>query len=284
MPYLTLPNGIRLDYAEQGDPNGVPVLLLHGVTDSRRSWDPVLPHLPRSIRAVALSQRGHGESDRPAGAGYRIEHLAADAVALAEALDLGPAIVVGHSMGAWVAERVALDRPELVLGTVLVGAIGPGRKNAVLVEVAGEVSGLTDPVDPAFAREFQRGTTERPLPEATLDAFAAESLKLPAWLWRAVFDGLLEIDMTAELGSIQSPVLMVWGDRDVFDTRAEQEWLLETVPDARLEVYEDTGHAVHWEEPGRFAADLAAFAEAQGRRRTMSSSDTSGRSKRALTA
>jgi non-heme chloroperoxidase len=281
---VELPAGVRLEYTEQGDPDGVPVLLLHGATDSRTSWDPVLPHLPDSIRAIAVSQRGHGDSARPRDAGYRHEDMAADAAAVIEALDFGPAIMVGHSMGAWVAERVAVDRPDLVLGTVLVGAIGPGGENAVLVEVRNEVSALADPIDPEFAREFQLGTTERPLPEATLDAFAAESLKLPQWLWRRLFDGLLEIDMTAELGSIQSPVLLVWGDRDVFDTRAEQDWLLETLAAARLEVYEGTGHAVHWEEPERFAADLAAFALAQGRSRTMSTSETSGLSKRALTA
>jgi pimeloyl-ACP methyl ester carboxylesterase len=281
---VELPTGVRLEYTEQGDPDGVPVLLLHGGTDSRTSWDPVLPHLPDSVRAIAVSQRGHGESARPRDAGYRHEDMAADAAALIEALTLGPAIVVGHSMGAYVAERVAIDRPDLVLGTVLEGAIGPGSENPVLVEVRNEVAGLADPIDPEFAREFQLGTTERALPPGLLDAFAAESLKLPAWLWLEVFDGLLEIDMTAELGSVQSPVLLVWGDRDAFDTRAEQEWLLETLADARLVVYEGTGHAVHWEEPERFAADLADFALAQGRSRTMSSSETSGLSKRALTA
>lgn len=278
---VELSDGVRLEYEERGDPDGVPVLLLHGATDSRRSWDPVLPHLPPSVRAIALSQRGHGDAERPGQASYRYEDMAADAVAVIEALDLDPAIVVGHSMGAWVAERVAIDHPEVVLGTVLVGAIG---ENAVLVEVRNEVAGLADPIDPEFAREFQLGTTERPLPPSMLDGFAAESLKLPAWLWHRLFDGFLEIDMRSELGAIRSPVLLLWGDRDVFDTRAEQDWLLGTLPDARLTVYEGTGHAVHWDEPERFAADLAAFALAQGRSRMMSSSESSGRSKRALTA
>jgi non-heme chloroperoxidase len=281
---VELPTGVQLEYSEQGDRGGVPVLLLHGGTDSRRAWDPVLPHLPESIRAIALSQRGHGDSARPRDAGYGHEDMAADAAAVIEALDLGPAIVAGHSMGAWVAERVTIDRPDLVLGTVLAGAIGPGSKNPVLVEVCEEVAGLADPIDPEFAREFQASTTERPLAPATLDAFVAESLKLPAWVWQRVFDGFLEIDMTSRLGSVESPVLLVWGDRDVFDTRAEQEWLLETIRNSSLTVYEGAGHAVHWEEPERFAADLAAFALAQGRSRTMSSSETSGRSKRALTA
>jgi non-heme chloroperoxidase len=281
---IELPTGVSLEYSEQGDPDGVPVLLLHGGTDSLRSWDPVLPHLPTSIRAIAPSQRGHGDSGRPEDAGYGHADMAADAAALIEALDLGPTVVVGHSMGVWVAERMAIDRPELVLGAVLEGAIGPGGQNPVLVAVRDEVAGLTDPIDAEFAREFQAGTTEEPLTPSMLDMFAAESLKLPAWLWRQVFDAFMAIDMTAELGAVESPVLLIWGDRDVFDTRAEQEWLLETVPDATLEVYEGAGHAVHWEQPERFAADLAAFALAQGRSRTMSSSETSGRSKRALTA
>jgi pimeloyl-ACP methyl ester carboxylesterase len=67
-------------------------------------------------------------------------------------------------------------------------------------------------------------------------------------------------------------------------TRAEQDRLVETIPQAHLTVYEGTGHAVHWEEPQRFAAQLAAFALTQGRSRMMSSSESSGRSKRALTA
>ena len=62
---IVLPTGVTLPYVEQGDPDGVPVILLHGVTDSWRSFEPVLPHLPPSIRAFALTQRGHGDADRP---------------------------------------------------------------------------------------------------------------------------------------------------------------------------------------------------------------------------
>ena len=53
---------------------------------------------------------------------------------------------------------------------------------------------------------------------------------------------------------------MIWGDRDGFITRAEQDGLVERIPDARLEVYEGTGHAVHWEERERFTRDLVDFA------------------------
>ena len=52
---------VRLPYAEQGDPDGTPVLFLHGITDSQRSWEPVLPLLPESIRAIAVIQVDHGD-------------------------------------------------------------------------------------------------------------------------------------------------------------------------------------------------------------------------------
>jgi pimeloyl-ACP methyl ester carboxylesterase len=78
-----------LPYVEQGDADGVPVVLLHGVTDSWRSFEPVLPHLPDSIRAIAVTQRGHGDAPKPES-GYLIEDLAGDVVALMDELQLGP--------------------------------------------------------------------------------------------------------------------------------------------------------------------------------------------------
>ncbi len=62
---VELPNGVKLPYTDQGEPSGIPMLLLHGGTDSWRSFERVLPHLPRSVHAFALSQRGHGDADRP---------------------------------------------------------------------------------------------------------------------------------------------------------------------------------------------------------------------------
>jgi non-heme chloroperoxidase len=278
---VELPSGIELPYVEQGDPRGVPVLLLHGVTDSWRSFTPVLPHLPDSIRAIALTQRGHGDAERPVGAGYRISDLAEDAAAVIEALDLAPAIVVGHSMGAWVAQKLAIDRPELVRGAVLVGAIGAARDNEPVAGFAVEVQAIEE-IEEELARDFQEETIAHPLPRGAMDTFVEESMKLPTWLWRELFAGFVEDDLVPELGLIEAPALLVWGDQDAFARQADQKLLLASIPDAELKVYEGIGHAVHWEQPQRVAAEVSAFAQRLSR--TMSSSDVSGRSKRALTA
>src|SRR5687767_1188831 len=112
---VTLANGLRLPYIEQGDPAGIPVIMLHGITDSMRSFEPVLPYLPSSIRAIALTQRGHGDAARPAD-GYTCGDFAADVPGVMDALGIARAVIVGHSMGSYDAQRVALDYPERVLG------------------------------------------------------------------------------------------------------------------------------------------------------------------------
>ena len=128
---VQLPNRVKLPYVEQGDPAGVPVVFLHGVTDSWRSFEPVLPHLPESLHVFALTQRGHGDADRPA-TGYRTRHFAADVVAFMDALGLEQAIVVGHSMGSTNALRFAIDHPERTLA--LAGSFATYRGNPAIVE------------------------------------------------------------------------------------------------------------------------------------------------------
>jgi non-heme chloroperoxidase len=258
---VELPGRVRLEYVEQGDPAGVPVVMLHGATDSWHSFEHVLPHLPESVRAFALTQRGHGDSDRPTS-GYRTRDFAADVATFADAFGLGPAVIVGHSMGATNAKRFAIDYPGRTRGLVLVGAFASYRNNATLVDFwDAAVARLADPVAPDFAREFQESTLARPIPPAFLDTVVRESLKVPARVWRAAFAGFFEDDFAAELHRIAAPTLVLWGDRDGLARRADQEVLIAGIAGARLEIYEGTGHALHWEEPERFAAELTAFVD-----------------------
>ena len=262
---VELPNRVKLQYVEQGDPAGVPVLMLHGGTDSWHSFEPVLPYLPESIHAFVLTQRGHGDADRPA-TGYRTRDFAADVAAFTSALELGPAIIVGHSMGSTNAKRVAIDYPERTRALVLAGSFATYRNNPVLVEFwESTVSRLTDPIDPGFVREFQESTLAQPVPSAFLDTVVRESLKVPARVWRAAFAGLFEDDFAAEFEKIAVPTLILWGDRDALARRADQDALLSSIAGSRLAVYQGAGHALHWEQPERFAADLASFIKNQVR-------------------
>jgi len=258
---IQLADGVRLHYAEQGDPGGMPVVMLHGITDSWRSFESVMAHLPASLRVFAVSQRGHGESDRPGS--YRTRDFAADAAAFIEALDLGPALVVGHSMGSANAMRLAIDRPDLLRGLVTAGAFAGFRDKAELVAFhRSTIEPLRDPIDPAFAAEWQQSTLAQPVPPAFFDMVVRECLRAPAVVWRDAFAALFEDDFAAEIGRIAVPTLVVWGDRDAMCPPGDQERILRAIASSRLLTYAGAGHALHWEEPARFADDLAGFATA----------------------
>lgn len=256
---LALATGVTLEYVERGDPQGTPVIFLHGVTDSWRSFEPVLPHLPASIRAIAITQRGHGGSSKP-DAGYRYRDFAGDLAAFMDAKGLGSAVIVGHSMGSLVAQRFAIDHPQRTAGLVLLGAM-PTIKGHPEVQAFWDtaLATLADPVAPALAREFQVSTLARPIAPAMLDTFVAESLRVPARVWQATFREFLETDFSGEIGRIAAPTLVVWADRDGFSRRQERDALAAGIRGAIVTDYEGAGHAMHWEDPARVAGDIARF-------------------------
>lgn len=252
-------DGVRLEYVEHGDSNGVPLLLLHGITDSWRSFERVLPHLPRTIRAIAITQRGHGDSSKPPS-GYRTRDFAADVGAFADRLGIHRLVVAGHSMGTTNALRFAIDFPERTLGIVLAAPFASYRRNAGVREfVDAGVAALTDPIDRSIAVEFQASTLAHPVAPEFFETVVDESLKVPARVWRAAFAGLLEDDFTSELPAVAAPTLILYADQDAFCLRDDPQDLLAAIPGSRLVTYEGAGHALHWEEPERFAADVAAF-------------------------
>jgi non-heme chloroperoxidase len=257
---ITISSGVTLQYAERGGALGIPVVFLHGVTDSWRSFEPVLDRLPGTIRAFAITQRGHGNSSKPPD-GYGYGQMAEDLWAFMDANEVTSAVVVGHSMGSMVAQRFAIDHPGRVAGLVLMGAFRTIHGHPGLQEFWDTaVSRLTDPIDPAFVRDFQVSTLARPVPPEFLNTVVSESLQAPARVWRAAFKEFLETpDFSHGLARFTGPALMAWGDRDVCAHREDQEALRRAIADSRLVTYAGAGHALHWEEPERFAADLVSF-------------------------
>jgi non-heme chloroperoxidase len=249
-----LATGPQVHYAEQGDPDGEPILFLPAYADSWFSYSRVLPLLPARDHAYALDQRGHGDSERPAG-GYTVDDLAADAVAFLDAAGIERATLVGHSGSCLTARRVAVTDPDRVAGLVLIGAPLSLAKPAVLAFQAA-VHALEDPVAAQFVSRFQAGAVHVPLPEEFLEGLVAESLKLPATVWKRALDGLVAFDDAADLGRITAPTLLIWGDQDAVVSHEEQQRLEDAMPDARLKVYPDTGHSPHWERPEAVAADV----------------------------
>ena len=258
---IELDTGITIQYVEKGDQSAVPVLMLHGLSDSWHSFELVLPHLPGTIRAFSLSQRGHGDSQRPEKA-YRVKDLADDVKAFLDALDISKAVILGHSLGSAVAHRFVIDYPERTLGMVVAGAFYNLAKCPVLKEISDSLaSQLSDLIDPEFVREFQKSTIVRPVQGPFFETIVQESLKLPVRVWQALVEGALQDDFSEKLHTIKLPTMIIWGDRDGITTRNDQEAQIAAIQNAHYVEYSDTGHAPHWEEPRRFASDQVSFVE-----------------------
>lgn len=255
---IKLSTGVELEYAEQGDPAGLPVLFLHGITDSWHSFETTLPHLPHSLRVFAISQRGHGNSERPQE-GYTPQHFAADAAAFVQQKALGSVVIVGHSMGGVHALQFAIAHPELTKALVVLGADAVLKNNPGMDDFYKEIMKLKGAIPFDFMNEFQKATLAKPIDSAYFRLLVNEGLKTPARVFQAAFAGLMTVNFQPQLKTIKCPALLLWGDKDSFFSREGQERLAAGIKGAKLLVYKHAGHALHWEEPKRFAADLTAF-------------------------
>ena len=247
-----LANGLRLSYAEQGANKGMPLILLPGIADSWRIFEPLLAELPESIHVYALSQRGHGDSDRPT-TGYRTQDFVEDLRMFMDALQIQKAVIVGASSGGFTARNFAAAHPERTAGLILLGmpATLAGRPNPF--------AELKDPIDPGFVRSFAESVLSRPAPADALDSMVAENLKAPARVWLETSNGLFKETFPGELAKVQAPTLIVWGDRDPIITNENQLALAEAIKGSMLIMHPGSGHMLYWEEPALIARDIVDF-------------------------
>jgi non-heme chloroperoxidase len=251
-----LRNGLRLPYAEQGDPDGTPVVLLHGITDSWRAFEPILPHLPESVHAYAVTARGHGDATR-AGS-YGLADMVEDVAQFMDAVGLESAIVAGHSMGSIVATRFAIDHPERTAGLVIMGGCTTFARPE-LDEMITDLAAMSDPLDLDYLRGFQESTLARPISPEYLDLVVSESAKLSAATFRDVWHDTVLTDFAADLGRIAAPTLLVWGERDrLVPPRHASAWL-DALPDTRVELVPRAGHVPMVERPEELSRLLREF-------------------------
>lgn len=255
---IALPGRVKLEYVEQGTSKGVPVIFLHGITDSWHSFETVLPYLPANIHAFAISQRGHGDSERPAE-GFLPKDFADDIAAFIQLKKLGSAIIVGHSMGGFMAQQFAVLHPKLTKAVVIVDSDASFRDNPGMPEFYQQVMELSGMMDKKFMDEFQKATLVKPIDPDYYETLVAEGMKVPVRVFQAALSGMMDADLSKDIKKITAPTLIFWGDQDGFCLRNDQNLMLNNIKNSKLIIYEGTGHALHWEQPERFAKDLIAF-------------------------
>ena len=122
MPVVTASDGAKLFYDDRGPRGALPLLFVHGWQGAGSSWKLVRDALSPGYRTIAVDLRGFGDSNAAPGP-YTVDGFANDLSDLLAYLDLDPLVAIGHAMGAAVAQRFAIDRPEAVEGLVLVAPV-----------------------------------------------------------------------------------------------------------------------------------------------------------------
>ena len=261
---IQVKGGITLDYVEQGAENGPVIVLLHGAGDSWHSYERVLPLMPEKYHVYAITLRGHGLSDHPEK-GYLRSDFAADIADFLVLRNIHHATLVGHSLGSYVAQTVAEQDQGHIDRLVLIGS-GPGpHHTADSVDptdaIKSDFAALKDPVPYTFARDFQASTVYHPIPAVFFETMVGEAEKLSAATWHGLAEGLSNPEPIANLGKIQVPTLLFWGEKDSIFFNADQQVLLKNIAHSTLRAYPETGHALHWERPQEFTRDLLSFIE-----------------------
>ncbi len=266
---VTLP-GVQLHVEDGGGP-GPPVAFSHGLFWDTRLFAPQVAMLSPARRCIAWDHRGQGRSE-VTEAGYDMDTLAADAIALLERLDAGPVHFVGLSMGGFVAMRVALTRPDLVRSLVLIDTSADAEPPAnqpryrLLRWVAGwfglaAVVGRLMPIlfGPAFLADPSRARERDEYRRRLLENDRVGIL-------RAV-DGVLGREGVADrLPTLRVPTLVLVGEHDRATPPAKARAIAEAIPGARLVVIPGAGHTSTLEAPDAVNAAITAFLDDVDRR------------------
>jgi len=233
-------DGARIWYATYG--RGTPVVLLHGGLGHSGNWGYQIPALLTSgYRPILIDSRGHGRSTRDAQP-FMYELLAADVLAVLDALELDTAAIVGWSDGACVALILAMQVPARVAGVFFFGCnMDPsGTKE------------LAWP-NPILDRCIGRHTEDYARLSATPDDFAAFTQAVSLMM-------ATQPNYTArELAEIRVPVAIVQSEHDEFIKREHAEYLARTIPGAELLILPDVTHFAPLQRPDHFNATMLAF-------------------------
>lgn len=263
---VTLADGRSINALVAGPGRAPKLVFIHGLGGSQSTWQVVLGDLVETYRVTAIDLPGHGASDKadPTTTDYSIGGLTSAVAEAIAALKAGPAIVAGHSLGGAIAMQLALNRPELVNGLVLINSAGLGD------EISGELLRLVaaEPGE-ATARgllqlfyEDQRLVVDRGVAEMAATQTAPGAWTAQQAVATAAFrGGVQSAGVRQRHPKIAKPVLIIWGAKDRVIPVAHAFAALQAMPDATLRVLPKVGHVPQVEDAPTVATAIARFAK-----------------------
>jgi pimeloyl-ACP methyl ester carboxylesterase len=270
-PYLreTELEGRRVRYVDYGEGDGPPIVCVHGLSGNWQNFLENIPRVGRERRVLALDLPGFGESEKPAdritmsGYGRTVDDLC-------EQLDLGEVVLVGNSMGGFVAAETAIQFPARVERLVLVSAAGITstdlyRAPAMAWGRAAMLAGSRSAAEKRMAilrprlRHLVFSTIVRHPSLIATEMLWEISLGAGRSSFRAALEAILDYDFRDRLPDVRCPALIVWGEEDMLVPVADADEYERHIPQARKVVFEDTGHMAMVERPPTFNKCLLEF-------------------------
>lgn len=263
MPFIDTPR-MRFHYRTHGDPEGIPMVLLHGSYASSRWWLPLFQILPDEIFAIAPDLRGCGESAKTES-GYDISEQAEDILAFVQALGLSDFDLVGHSSGGAIAIEFALTYPEIPRTLILVdsapieGVFTPLEGYVLLDKMRSDVELLE--------RALRTLMPTVPPPTMSEDEFAqyfdqllSDVQQMAPAAFTEVARALDRWNRFEEANSLTLPTLLLWGSEDTLVDKDAMTRTLLAIPGANnLDILRGIGHSPMIESPVALAEHIIDF-------------------------
>ena len=261
-------NDIELYYEVHG--KGMPLVLISGLGYPLWQWHLMVPYLEKHFQVITLDNRGSGQSEKPAGP-YTASMLAKDAVGLLDVLGIDKAVVMGHSMGGFIAQAMALEYPERVDKLILASTNFGGPRHvpvtpeamAVLSDVKSDPltrlrNGIVVSTAPGFA-ERQPGLIQK-----WLDWRVANPLDMAGYQAQMGIGLALLPEAAAfesKLPNVSAPTLILFGAHDKVVPPANADLLAKQITGSQIRILPDAGHFFPLEVPEEASHVVIQFAE-----------------------
>jgi pimeloyl-ACP methyl ester carboxylesterase len=251
-----------VDLAHRDDGKGPPALFLHGMGGDRLLWNPVTTQLSPNLRCIVPDLRGHGATPAPAGSQLSLEEMEGDVLALLDRISLPTVHLVGHSAGAFLALRIALDHPERVRSLILVSGAAYCDNHA---------RSIIDRWWSTYAEEGADGLALRFLKDLYYPDWVEAHMEFVDQLYADVerrdFAGavawgraLKTFDERNSITAIRIPTLVVQAMEDQVVDASHGRILRQSIPGSLIRIFAQTGHMVPIERPTELSEAISEHA------------------------
>jgi pimeloyl-ACP methyl ester carboxylesterase len=265
-------DGLEIAYDIHGE--GHPLLLIAPLGYCSWFWDKIVPGLAPHFQVITFDNRGAGSTDKPEGP-YTVPMMAADTARLLDELGISRAYVYGHSLGGFIAQELAVSRPDLVSKLVL-GGTNHGGQN--VIPISPEALEVMTKREGNLIEVIKRGITIAAAPDCEnrkpglveeLIDYRLTNPVPPAQYQAQVMAGagmanLSEEEVDERMAAIQVPVLILFGKHDRVVPPGNAELMAEKLPNAEIKILPDTGHIFPVEDPEATVEAIVRFLGGNG--------------------